>query len=75
MRKLILALAVLIGAGAILPITYTVKEAKPASAATYCAPWQDFWCYQKYLRCGPWFWIGNIYTGYYLIDRCGNLAA
>ncbi len=47
-----------------------VHDEKPANAAFYCAPWQDYWCYQKWLRCGPYQY--NPYIGI-MMDRCGNI--
>lgn len=71
MRKILLALAVFVGAAVPVSIA-VVKDAPPADAAIYCAPWQNYWCYQNYLRCGPYVW--NRWMGVWR-DACGNILA
>lgn len=69
MRRVLVCLAVL-GASLMFGLGF---QSKPADAATYCAPWQNWFCYQHYLKCGPWipiYW--NNGQNYALTDRCGG---
>jgi hypothetical protein len=71
MRKLLIALTIL--AAVIVPVgVKQVVDAPKAEAATYCAPYVNYWCYQHYLRCGPWIPIYGTdgFLGY--TDRCGG---